>query len=204
MNFPSKLVEEAVLEIARLPGIGKKTALRLVLHLLKQPADHSVSLAHAIVKMREGIRYCDECFIIADTTSCTCRRPSTDETIICVVEDTPDVLAIQNTGQYKGMFHVLGGRISPLEGIGPDELQIGSLIKRVTSSESEVTEILLALSGTMEGETTSFYITRLLSDNPVKITTIARGIPVGGELEYADEVTLGRSIAMRTLFSHES
>lgn len=203
MNYPSKLVEEAVDSISKLPGIGKKTALRLVLHLLKQPKEESHELSSSIVKLREGIKYCDECHVISDVTDCTCRNMSTDETVICVVEDTPDVLAIRGTGQYNGMFHVLGGRISPLDGLGPEELHIDSLVKRVDESAGEIKEIILALSATMEGDTTSFYITRLLSNREVKITTIARGIPVGGELEYADEVTLGRSIATRTLFNQE-
>jgi recombination protein RecR len=203
MNFPSILVEEAVDSISKLPGIGKKTALRLVLHLLKQPKEESQSLSEAIIKLREGIKYCNECHVISDTTDCTCRNMATDETLICVVEDTPDVLAIRSTGQYNGMFHVLGGRISPLDGLGPDELHIDSLVKRIDQSEGEIKEVILALSGTMEGDTTSFYITRLLADKSIKISTIARGIPVGGELEYADEVTLGRSIATRTLFTQD-
>lgn len=203
MNYPSKLVEEAVDAISSLPGIGKKTALRLVLHLLKQPKEDAQTLSSAIVKLREEIKYCAECHVISDTKDCTCRNMSTDESLICVVEDTPDVLAIRSTGQYHGMFHVLGGRISPLDGLGPEDLQIASLVQRIEQSQGSVKEIILALSGTMEGDTTAFYITRLLADKKVKITTIARGIPVGGELEYADEVTLGRSIVTRTLFSQE-
>ncbi|MFZ9045386.1 MAG: recombination mediator RecR [Cyclobacteriaceae bacterium] len=203
MNFPSKLVEEAVDSISRLPGIGKKTALRLVLHLLKQPKEESQSLSESIIKLREGIRYCSECHVISDTLECTCRNMVTDESMICVVEDTPDVLAIRSTGQYNGMFHVLGGRISPIDGIGPEELHIESLMGRIDESNGSVKEVILALSGTMEGDTTAFYITRLLTGKEIRITTIARGIPVGGELEYADEVTLGRSITTRTLFSQE-
>lgn len=203
MNFPSKLVENAVEEISRLPGIGKKTALRLVLHLLKQPELATVSLAEALTRLRSEITYCATCHVISDTTECTCRTMNTDTSIICIVEDTPDVLAIRNTGQFFGMFHVLGGRISPMDGIGPDELHIDSLIKRIKDSEGEIKEIILALSATMEGDTTAFYITKLLKDYEVKVTTIARGIPVGGELEYADEVTLGRSIMTRTLFSQD-
>lgn len=203
MNYPSKLVEEAVEAISKLPGIGKKTAMRLVLHLLKQPKESSQELADALVSLRDGIKYCGECHMIGDSTSCTCRGMATDESIICVVEDTPDVLAIRNTGQYHGMFHVLGGRISPMDGQGPEDITIDSLIKRVESAQGKIKEIILALSSTMEGDTTAFYITRLLKDKSVKITTIARGIPVGGELEYADEVTLGRSITRRTLFNQE-
>jgi len=200
MNFPSKLVENAVEEIAKLPGIGRKTALRLVLHLLKQPVSNSEFLAEAIINLRRDIKYCSECHVISDTTDCTCKTMNTDTSVICVVEDTPDVLAIRNTGQYNGMFHVLGGRISPLEGIGPEDLFIDHLIKRIEAGNDEVKEVILALSGTMEGDTTAFYLTKKLSPLGVKITTIARGIPVGSELEYADEVTLGRSIASRTLF----
>lgn len=203
MNFPSKLVENAVEEIAKLPGIGKKTALRLVLHLLKQPESTTEDLTESLKKLRKEITYCNICHVISDTNECTCRTMSTDTSTICVVEDTPDVLAIRNTGQYNGMFHVLGGRISPMDGIGPDELNIESLIRRTRESNGEIKEIILALSGTMEGDTTSFYITRLLGDLGVKVTTIARGIPVGGELEYADEVTLGRSIMTRTDFKQD-
>lgn len=203
MEYPSKLVEEAVEAISTLPGIGRKTALRLVLHLLRQPVGASQELANAIVRLREGIRYCAECHMIGDTTDCTCRHVTTDESVICVVEDTPDVLAIRGTGQYHGMFHVLGGRISPLDGVGPEDLHIESLVSRVSGSPGTIREIILALSATMEGDTTAFYITKRLADHDVRITTIARGIPVGGEIEYADEVTLGRSIMTRTLFSQE-
>lgn len=204
MNFPSKLVEQAVEEIAKLPGIGKKTALRLVLHLLRRPQQETAELTDALVRLRTDIKYCATCHVISDTTDCTCKNMHTDQHVVCVVEDTPDVLAIRNTGQYNGMFHVLGGRISPMDGIGPDDLHIDSLIHRVQSDREDIKEVILALSGTMEGDTTSFYITKLLSELDVKITTIARGIPVGGELEYADEVTLGRSIMSRTLFSQDS
>ncbi len=201
MEYPSKLVEEAVNEISRLPGIGKKTALRLVLHLLKQPLEKTEQLSSALSQLRKEIKYCRICHIISDTEDCTCQTIKTDTSVICVVEDTPDVLAIRNTGQYNGMFHVLGGRISPIDGIGPDNLNLESLFRRILESEGHVKEIILALSATMEGDTTAFYISKRLSDSPVRITTIARGIPVGGELEYADELTLGRSITTRTLFS---
>ncbi|RED99810.1 recombination mediator RecR [Marinoscillum furvescens] len=201
MEYPSKLVEQAVEEISRLPGIGKKTALRLALHLLKQPESQTAALSESLKDLREQIKYCQTCHIIADTEDCTCQTPSRDTTVICVVEDTPDVLAIRNTGQYNGLFHVLGGRISPMDGIGPDQVKIDSLIARVKQSGSEVKEVILALSSTMEGDTTAFYITKMLKETGVKVSTIARGIPVGGELEYTDELTLGRSIATRTLFS---
>ncbi len=199
MEYPSKLVEEAVIEVSRLPGIGRKTALRLVLHLLKQPAEKTKDLSEALVQLREGIKYCKICHIISDTEECTCRHLKTDTSTVCVVEDTPDVFAIRNTGQYQGMFHVLGGRISPIDGVGPDDLKIESLVKRV-KEDPEIREIILALSATMEGDTTAFYITKRLAGFNLRITSIARGIPVGGELEYADELTLGRSITTRTLF----
>lgn len=202
MEYPSQLVERAVEEISRLPGIGKKTALRLVLHLLKQPKQTTAGLSDALKELREGIKYCGTCHIIADTEDCTCKTAYRDTSVICVVEDTPDVLAIRNTGQYTGLFHVLGGRISPMDGIGPEEVNIASLISRVKGDE-QISEVILALSATMEGDTTSFYITKLLKEFPLRITTIARGIPVGSELEFADEVTLGRSIATRTLFNQE-
>jgi len=202
MEYPSSLIERAVEEISKLPGIGKKTALRLALYMLKQPEDFTSDLSLALKELRANIKYCTICHIIADTEDCTCRNAYRDISVICVVEDTPDVLAIRNTGQYNGLFHVLGGRISPMDGIGPENVNIESLINRVRSDD-QVKEIILALSATMEGDTTSFYITRLLKEQKVKITTIARGIPVGGELEFADEVTLGRSIADRTLFNQD-
>jgi recombination protein RecR len=198
MEYPSKLIEEAVEQIARLPGIGRKTALRLALHLLKRPESDTRELSQALEDLRSKTRYCRECHIIAETEDCTCRTMKCDTSVICVVEDTPDVLAIRNTGQYSGMFHVLGGRISPIDGIGPDDLHIDTLINRVRNSGGEIREIILALSATMEGDTTAFYITKLLRQYGVKVTTIARGISVGSELEYADEVTLGRSIQKRT------
>ncbi len=199
MEYPSKVVERAVTEISKLPGIGKKTALRLALHLLKQPIESTSSLASALSELRSQIKYCGTCHIIADTEACTCQTISRDTSLVCVVEETPDVLAIRNTGQYNGLFHVLGGRISPMDGIGPDDIKIQSLLDRV-KSQSEIREIILALSSTMEGDTTAFYITKMLKGSGLKITTIARGIPVGGELEYADEITLGRSITSRTVF----
>lgn len=201
MEYPSKLVEQAVEEVAKLPGIGKKTALRLILHLLKEPIIETAQLSEALRQLRENVKYCKTCHIIADTEECTCLTMNRDVTTILVVEDTPDVLAIRNTGQYNGLFHVLGGRISPMDGIGPENVKIDSLIDRIKDSGSDVKEVILALSSTMEGDTTAFYITKLLKETGVKVTTIARGIPVGGELEYTDEITLGRSIMTRTLFS---
>lgn len=197
MEFPSKLVEEAVNEISKLPGIGKKTALRLALYLLKQDKEETDSLAEALKNLRERTTYCKICHIISDTEECTCETINRDRTLICVVEDTPDVIAIQNTAQFRGYFHVLGGVISPLEGIGPDDLYIESLLKRVKNPESQIKEVILALSPTMEGDTTTFYIAKKLRNANVKISTLARGLPVGGELEYTDEVTLGRSITKR-------
>jgi len=206
VNFPSKLVEDAVNEISRLPGIGKKTALRLTLHLLKQKEAVAGSLAEAILKMRSEIQYCRYCHNISDNDICSiCESPHRERSILCVVEDIPDVLAIENTSQYKGLYHVLGGIISPIHGVGPEELHIESLINRVDSrsGEDRVAEVILALSATMEGDTTSFYIMRRLKEKGVKVSTIARGIPIGGELEYTDEVTLGRSILTRINYSTE-
>ncbi len=199
MEYPSKLVERAVEEISRLPGIGKKTALRLVLHLLKQPEETTTQLSSALNKLRANIRYCSTCHMIADDNQCLhCTSSYRDHSVICVVEDSPDVLAITNTGEYNGLFHVLGGRISPMDGIGPDQVKIDSLVNRVKNGSEEVKEIVLALSATMEGDTTAYYISKLLKDTGVKMTTITRGISVGSEIEYADEVTLGRSIVTRT------
>ncbi len=203
MEYPSQLVERAVEEIAKLPGIGKKTALRLVLHLLKQPKNFTSELSFSLQELREKIKYCQVCHIIADTEECTCQTAYRDTSIVCVVEDTPDVLAIQNTGQYNGLFHVLGGRISPMDGIGPENVNIDSLVNRL-KNDNQIKEVILALSATMEGDTTSFYITKLLKDLNIKVTTIARGIPVGSELEFADEITLGRSISKRTIFDDSS
>ncbi len=197
MEYPSKLIEDAVNEISKLPGIGKKTALRLALHLLKQEKSNTENLSSALINLREKTKYCRICHIISDTEDCTCDSIRKDATLLCVVEDTPDVIAIQNTSQFYGYFHVLGGIISPMEGIGPNELNIVSLIDRVKKSDGLIKEVLLALSPTMEGDTTSFYIAKKLQPFDIKITTIARGIPIGGELEYTDEITLGRSIVQR-------
>ncbi len=197
MNFPSKLIEEAVNEVSKLPGIGKKSALRIVLHLLKRTEKDTHSLAHALVTLRTQIHYCKKCHNISDGEFCSiCLSPKRDASVICVVQDSRDVLAIENTGQYNGLYHVLGGIISPLEGIGPSDLKIESLLERL-QHDAEVKEIILALSPTMEGDTTSFYLQKKLRPFSLKISTIARGIPIGGDLEYADEITLGRSIVSR-------
>lgn len=202
MEFPSKLIEEAVNEMARLPGIGRKTALRLVLHLVKENENRTTALTLALQNLRTNIRFCKTCFNICDGDQCTiCTSHRRDRSVLCVVEESKDVMAIENTAQYSGVYHVLGGIISPVHGIGPDELKIESLVQRVRTPGSEIKEIILALSPTMEGDTTAFYIHRKLKDFPLKVTSIARGVPVGGELEYADEVTLGRSIMGRTLFN---
>ena len=199
MEFPSKLIENAVGELSRLPRIGRKTALRLALHLLKAEMDTTASLAEALAKMRFEITYCKTCHSISDAEECgICANKLRDHSLVCVVSDVRDVIAIENTGQYKGVYHVLGGVISPIEGIGPSDLHIDSLVERAAAEDSEVREVILAISPTMEGDTTAFYLSRRLRDLPnVHISTIARGIPMGGELEYADEITLGRSIVDR-------
>ena len=195
-SYSSKLVENAVNELARLPGIGKKTALRLALHLLKKEDNVAVSLGDAIVKMRNEIMFCNECFNISDSEVCEiCANPNRTKETVCVVEDIRDVMAIENTGQYQGVYHILGGIISPMDGIGPNNLHIDSLIDRVR--KGNVQEVIMALSTTIEGDTTNFYIYKKLKDFKVTISTIARGIAIGDELEYTDEVTLGRSILNR-------
>jgi recombination protein RecR len=195
----SKLLEKAVTEMAYLPGIGKRTALRLVLHLLRQPEGQTESLTEALQDFRTKIRHCGDCHNISDTERCEiCSSDKRDRSIVCVVEDIRDVMAIENTGHYRGLYHVLAGKISPMEGIGPHDLTIGSLVTKV--KQGEIQELIFALSATMEGDTTNFYIYRQLEGLPVKLSTIARGIPVGDELEYADEVTLGRSILQRIPF----
>lgn len=202
MEFPSKLIEEAVNEVSKLPGIGKKTALRLVLHLVKESEHKTAALTDALNRMRQQIRFCKTCFNISDTEECSiCQSHRRDKSLLCVVEETNDVMAIENTAQFTGVYHVLGGVISPMNGVGPADLKIDALVDRVTKAQGAVKEIVLALSPTMEGDTTAFYINKRLSNFPVKITSIARGVPVGGELEYTDEITLGRSILGRTLFS---
>src|SRR5690606_1288540 len=196
MNFSSKLLQHAVDEFGRLPGIGNKTALRLVLHLLKQPDADVHRFTEALNNLKEQIRYCQECFNISDEQICEiCRSAKRDKSTICVVEDTRDVMAIENTHQYHGVYHVLGGLISPMDGIGPADLKIEALIDRI--QKGEVNEVILALSATMEGDTTIFYLYRRLKDFNIQISTIARGIAFGGELEYVDEITLGRSIMTR-------
>jgi recombination protein RecR len=200
MNFPSKLVENAVNEISKLPGIGKKTALRLALHLLKENEDETLRLAASLVKLRTEIAYCQQCHNISDTPVCSiCNNPARDHSLLCVVESTPDLLAIENTAQYPGLYHVLGGVISPIEGIGPADLHIDSLVGRVMALP-DLKEVILAISATMDGDTTAFYIAKKLKEAGVKISSIARGVPVGSELEYTDEVTLGRSILGRRLY----
>lgn len=199
MDFSSKLLEGAVNEMAQLPGIGKRTALRLVLHLLKQPKEQTQYLTEALKNFRDEIKLCKNCHNISDVELCDiCTNSRRDPELICVVEDIRDVMAIENTSQFKGLYHVLGGKISPIEGIGPHNLTINSLVQKV--EQGGVKEIILALSSTMEGDTTNFYIYRQLQKFEVNLTTIARGISVGDEIEYADEVTLGRSIINRIPF----
>ena len=199
MDFSSKLLENAVNEVARLPGIGKRTALRLVLHLLKQPIENTNYLTESLQVLRKDVKSCEKCHNISDTALCEiCNNPKRDPTIVCVVEDIRDVMAIENTSQYRGLYHVLGGKISPIEGIGPQNLEIESLIEKVKNNE--IKELIFALSSTMEGDTTNFYIFKQIEKFGVATSTIARGISVGDELEYADEVTLGRSIVNRIPF----
>ena len=201
MNFSSRLLENAVNEFSKLPGVGQKTALRLVLHLLNQPTADVERFSEALTKMKHEIRFCNTCKNISDTPICEiCANVKRDKSLVCVVEDTRDVMAIENTNQYNGVYHVLGGLISPMDGIGPSELNIESLVERVKAGD--IQEVILALSATMEGDTTIFYIYKKLKDFPVKITTIARGIAFGGEIEYVDEITLGRSIATRVPYEN--
>jgi recombination protein RecR len=202
VEYPSKLIEEAVNQVAKLPGIGKKTALRLVLHLIKEKEENTFALTEALQNLRSKIRFCNTCQNISDTEMCTiCASHKRDRSIVCVVEDVKDVMAIENTAQYTGLYHVLGGVISPMNGIGPADLKIESLVSRLNHGQSEIKEIILGLSPTMEGDTTAFYINRRIKDAGLKVSIIARGVPVGGDLEYADEITLGRSILGRTLFA---
>ena len=198
-QYPSQLLEKAVQEFSKLPGIGRKTALRLVLWLLRQDDADVAAFAEAVSKLKAEVKYCKVCHNISDTDVCPiCDDHRRDQSTVCVVENIQDVMAIENTQQFHGLYHVLGGVISPMDGMGPADIEIDSLIKRV--GEGEVKEVILALSPTMEGDTTNFYIYRKLAPSRVKVSVIARGIAVGNELEYADEVTLGRSIANRTLF----
>jgi recombination protein RecR len=199
MDFSSRLLESAVNEMSQFPGIGKRTALRLVLHLLKQPKSHTQKLSESLQQMRDEIIFCNNCHNISDKEVCEiCNNPNRTKQIVCVVEDIRDVMAIENTSQYRGEYHVLGGKISPMDGIGPSELNIISLVEKVKSGV--VKELIFALSSTMEGDTTNFYIFRQIEAYRITTTTIARGISVGDELEYADEVTLGRSIINRIPF----
>ncbi len=199
-QYPSALLERAVGEFSKLPGIGRRTALRLVLFLLRQPVADVEGFAEAVAQMRREVKYCSVCHNISDTDVCpVCSDNRRDHSLVCVVENVQDVMAVENTQQYRGLYHVLGGVISPVEGIGPADLQIDSLVQRVASGEVE--EVILALGSTMEGDTTNFYISRKLAPYDVKLSVLARGISVGDELEYTDEVTLGRSIINRTLFA---
>ncbi len=196
MNFSSKLLEDAVAQFAKLPGIGPKTALRLVLHLLKQDELEISEFTDSLTKLKKELQFCSECGNLSDSKLCSvCSNALRDKSIICVVEDTRDVMAVENTNQYRGIYHVLGGLISPMNGVGPSDLTINQLVERATRTESK--EVILALSATMEGDTTLFYLYKKLKDSGLIISTIARGIAFGGEIEYADEVTLGRSIAAR-------
>lgn len=200
-TFSSKILQAAVDEFSSLPGIGKKTALRLVLHLLKQDISHVSRFSDTLLKLRKDVVYCQQCHTISDQHTCEiCRSPRRDPSLICVVEDIRDVIAIENTGQFHGLYHVLGGIISPIDGIGPSDLTIDSLENRIRSNGSTVREVILALSTTMEGDTTNFYIYKRLHPTNIKISVIARGIAIGDELEYADEITLGRSIINRTAY----
>ena len=202
-SYPSQLLEKAVSEFSRLPGIGRKTALRLVLHLLRQPAEDVEQFASAVTRMKQEVKYCRVCHNISDTDVCPiCNDHRRDSSVICVVGNIQDVMAIENTQQYHGLYHVLGGIISPMDGIGPSDIEIASLVERVEAGG--IQEVILALSSTMEGDTTNFYISRKLEGTDVRLSIIARGISVGNELEYTDEVTLGRSILNRTPFDGKS
>ena len=199
MEFSSKLLQSAVDEVAQLPGIGRRTALRLVLHLMRQPESQTLHLADALQKMRQNINFCKNCHNISDSELCEiCINSNRQQDVVCVVEDIRDVMAIESTASYRGVYHVLGGKISPMDGVGPHDLKINSLIEKVRLGNTK--ELIFALSSTMEGDTTNFYIFKQIQDTDVKISTIARGISVGDELEYADEVTLGRSITNRIPF----
>ncbi|MBQ2590224.1 MAG: recombination protein RecR [Paludibacteraceae bacterium] len=199
-QYPSQLLQNAVDEFSKLPGIGRKTALRLVLNMLRRDEEDVSRFANAVIRLRSEVRYCNVCHNISDTETCQiCANPSRDKTTICVVETVKDVMSVENTQQYRGLYHVLGGVISPMDGIGPNDLEIESLVKRV--SDGGIKEVILALSPTMEGDTTNFFLFKKLSGFDVKITTIARGVAVGDELQYADEVTLGRSIMNRVDFT---
>lgn len=199
-QYPSALLEKAVGEFAKLPGIGRKTAMRLVLHLLRQETETVEAFGNAMITLKHEVKYCKVCHNISDSdVCCICSNPARDTSVVCVVENIRDVMAVENTQQFRGLYHVLGGVISPMDGIGPSDLQIDSLVERVKAGG--IREVILALSSTMEGDTTNFYIFRKLSGFDVKLTVIARGISIGDELEYTDEVTLGRSIVNRIVFT---
>lgn len=199
-EFSSRLLEDAVTQLSRLPGVGRKTALRLALHLLRQDTEMADALANSISSLRHGIKYCSVCHNISEEEVCPiCASHLRDKTTVCVVESVKDVMSFENTGQYRGLYHVLGGIISPIDGIGPDKLEIDSLVERARSGQ--INEVILALGATMEGDTTNYYIYRRLEGTPVRITQLARGVSVGNEIEYTDEITLGRSLLNRTLFS---
>jgi recombination protein RecR len=203
-KYPSRLFENAVNEFAKLPGIGRKSALRLVLHLLRQNKETVSAFGQSLIQLRNEIKHCKVCHNISDTDICQiCTNPARNISIICVVENIRDVMLVENTQQFNGLYHVLGGIISPMDGIGPSELEINSLIER--AGNGEVTEIILALPTTMEGDTTNFYIFRKMKDKPVRVTTLSRGVAVGDDLEYTDEITLGRSLVNRVLYetSHD-
>ncbi|MDE5685327.1 MAG: recombination mediator RecR [Paramuribaculum sp.] len=202
-QFASTLLEQAVTELSRLPGVGRKTALRLALHILRRDESEGVALGEAIINMRRGIRYCKVCHNISETDLCPiCSSAGRDRSTVCVVENVNDVMIMERTRQYSGLYHVLGGVISPMDGIGPDSLTIDSLIDRIESTDNQIREVILALGATMEGDTTNFYIFRKLARfADLKITQLARGVAVGNDLEYTDEITLGRSLLQRTLFS---
>lgn len=199
MNYPSQLIEEAVNELSKFPGIGKKSAMRMVLYLLKQQQTDVTRMGEAIIKLRANIKYCNRCGNVSDAEMCNiCSNPKRNQQLICVVEDLRDVIAIENTGQFNGTYHILGALISPINGVGPDKLNIEKLIQRISDERTQ--EVILALSATVEGDTTAFYVSKKLNTLSVKVSSISRGIAIGGELEYADEVTLGRSIALRMPF----
>jgi recombination protein RecR len=198
-KYPSRLLENAVNEFAKLPGIGRKSALRLVLHLLRRDKEEVTAFGESLIQLRSEIKHCKICHNISDSDVCQiCSNPSRNNSVICVVENIRDVMLFENTHQYNGLYHVLGGIISPMDGIGPNELEIGSLIER--SESEDIVEIILALPTTMEGDTTNYYIFRKLKERPVKVTTLARGVAIGDDLEYTDEITLGRSLTNRVLY----
>lgn len=200
MNYPSKVIEDAVNEFSKFPGIGKKTALRLVLHLLKGDERNITAMSDVVARLKTDINYCDKCGNISDADLCgICSSHNRVQTTVCLVEDLRDVMAIENTGQYNGVYHILGGLISPIDGVGPEDLRISELLDRI--QEDGVEEVIMALSATMEGDTTVFYVSKKLKEQNIKITSISRGIAFGGELEYADEITLGRSIVNRIPYS---